>query len=124
MYKRGKIARDVEVLMQDLDIHLAAMCVAGNGERVALRCGHRKDIRVVRQHDVDGSGNNQLLCSLKIMRIHSLIVNAREIDGRIPESKLSGLMPQKVDSEAAALLGDIVLHARINLMIAETAKHA
>ena len=33
-------------------------------------------------------------------------------------------MPQKFDSDPAALFGDVVFGARINLMIAETAEHA
>ena len=110
--------------MQDFDIHLTAVRVAGDGQIVALRGSHRKYIRVVRQHDVDGARDDQALGAFQILRMHPLIVDSREVDRRISESKLLGLMPQKLDSDAAALLGDIVLRARINLMIAETPEHA
>ncbi len=68
--------------------------------------------------------DNQLFGALEIVRVHLLIIDPGEIDNGIPESKLPGLMPQKIDSDPAALLGDIVLHVRINLMITETAEHA
>src|ERR1700733_13779258 len=58
------------------------------------------------------------------MRVHPLIVDSSEIDYGVSKAKLLGLMPQKLDSDAAALCGDIILGVRINLMIAQTSENA
>ena len=112
------------MLVQDLNVHLAAVSVAGDGEIVALRGGDGKYVRVVGEQNIHSARNNQFFGASQVMRMHSLIIDSGEIDGRISKSKLLGLMPQKFDSHAAALFGNIVLRARINLMIAETAEHA
>ncbi len=48
---RREVAGDIEMLVQDFKIHLAAMGMAGDGEIVALRRGHRKNVGVVGEHE-------------------------------------------------------------------------
>jgi len=47
------------MLVEDFDVYLAAVRVAGDGEIVTLPGCHRKDIWIVREQDVDGAGCDQ-----------------------------------------------------------------
>ena len=45
-------ARNIDMLMQNLNIHLAAVRVTGNGEIVSLRGRHRENVRIVRKEQI------------------------------------------------------------------------
>src|SRR5208282_4559363 len=100
---RREVTGDIDVLMQDFKIHLAAMGMAGDGEMVALRLGHWKNIGVVREQDVKRARDDQPLGAGQVLRAHFLIVDSSKIDSCISEAKQLGLIPQDLDSNALCL---------------------
>jgi len=88
---------------------LPAVRVPRDGQIVALRRSDRKDVRIVREKDIERAGLDQPVGSYQIVRMKLLIVHSGEIDDSVAESKNFRPGAKELDANPAGLLRNIVL---------------
>jgi len=93
---------------------------------IALTGGHREDVRIVREQNVERARRQQAIRAPKIglPRCHGLVVDARQVENRVAEAQRLGLPAEKADSHPAGHSFGGVLHFCVPFVVAHTAENA
>ena len=109
--------------MENLKIDLPSVRMPGDRQIVPLTGRHRKHVRIMRQEHVQRTRRNHLFRAQKIRLLEFLVIDAREIDRRLPESKDVRPAAQKIDPDARPFPRNIILAHAVNLVIAHAPEH-
>src|SRR5258708_10737952 len=126
----GDKARGAQAMVEDFDLDLSTVGVAGEGKFDARLCGAIEGVGIVRKKNVghvaanEGLDKRESLLALAAGSALALVIDAEKIEGGALESNLRVFLAQHFHSGLSVEIGGFVLGARVNFVVAVAAPGA